>query len=182
MAAKDTLIAHVLRLLDVVRSAQLKRSLTAIEAQPALNFWRMIYGNLLDVAVLEWCKIFGAHAEPTHWKNMVTNHDSFRKGLLAALKVDEGTWVAYWEEMTNYRNELIAHHVENGNVDNYPELDLALESSYYYYEYLIKELRGLGESKYPDDLRAYAERFAVQATEIATKALSATAEMAEKVH
>jgi hypothetical protein len=32
---------------------------------PSLNFWRLIYGNLLDVAVLEWCKVFGSDAEPT---------------------------------------------------------------------------------------------------------------------
>jgi len=181
MARRDDLIAHVYRLVGVVRSAHLKRVLTGAEPDPPLNFWRLIYGNLLDIAVLEWCKVFGTHGEPTHWKNVVPDHDAFRKGLLVALKIDESAWVAYWEEMKNYRDNLVAHHIENGSVKNYPRLDLALESSYYYYGYLITELRSLGETKYPDDLRLYGEKFAAQATEIAKAALGGTARMTERV-
>lgn len=182
MTRKNDLIAHVFRLVGVIRSAHLKQALTAIEPEPRLNFWRLIYGNLLDVAVLEWCKVFGTHAEPTHWKKVVADHDAFRKGLLAVLKVDEAAWVVYWEEMKNYRDNLIAHHIEDGGVKNYPRLDLALESSYYYYAYLIKELRALGEMKYPDDLREYSDNFAAQANEIAKVALEATSRMNEKVY
>lgn len=182
MARKVDLIAHVFRLVGVARSAHLKRALTEINAGPALNFWRLIYGNLLDVAVLEWCKVFGTHAEPTHWKKVITDHDSFRKGLFAALKVDEPAWVAYWEEMKNYRDNCIAHHIEDADFEKYPKLDLALESSYYYYAHLIKELRELGETKYPDDLREYSTRFAAQATLIAKAALGATAGIPEKVN
>jgi len=148
MTRKDDLIAHVFRLVGVARSAHLKQTLTEINPEPGLNFWRFIYGNLLDVAVLEWCKIFGTHAEPTHWKKLITDHDSFRNGLLAALKINEPTWVAYWEEMKNYRDNRIAHHIEYADLKNYPKLDLALESSYYYYAHLIKELREVGEMKY----------------------------------
>jgi hypothetical protein len=142
----------------------------------------LIYGNLLDVAVLEWCKIFGAHAEPTHWKTIVTDHDAFRRDLLTSLNIDEATWIAYWEEMKNYRDKRIAHHIEDGAPANYLKLDLALESSYYYYGYLINELRALGETRFPDDLKEYSERFALQATDIAKKALSATAGAIEEVN
>jgi hypothetical protein len=39
-----------------------------------LNFWRLIYGNLMDMAVIEWCKLFGSDSEehqPAHWKNII---------------------------------------------------------------------------------------------------------------
>ncbi len=182
MARRDDLIRHILRLVNLTRSARLKRSLASVESDPTLNFWRLIYGNLLDVAVLEWCKIFGAHAEPTHWKNVVTDHDTFRNDLLASLKIDDARWNAYWEEMKTYRNKLIAHHIEDGGPAYYPKLDLALKSSYYYYAYLIEDLRALGETRFPDDLKEYSERFACQATDIAKKALGATAGIAEKVN
>jgi len=182
MARKDDLITHVERLVNVTRSAQLKRSLTSVESDPALNFWRVIYGNLLDVAVLEWCKIFGTNAEPAHWKKIVTDHDAFQKDLLALLKIDKATWTMYWDELKNYRNKSIAHHCKEGGPENYPKLDLALESSYYYYAYLIKELRVFGRSKFPDDLREYSEKFARQATDIARKALTATSGITEKVY
>lgn len=182
MARKDDLIAHVFRLVGMVRSAHLKRALAAIDPEPKLNFWRLIYGNLLDVAVLEWCKVFGTHAEPTHWKNVISDHDAFRKALLAALQIDEATWVAYWEEMKNYRDNLVAHHIQNGKVTHYPKLDLALESAYFYYAHLIKELRALGEARFPDDLKMYSQNFEAQATDIAKAALIATSKMPEKVY
>jgi len=183
MVSPNDLLAHLNRLTNIVRSAHLKRSLTSVEAEPPLNFWRLIYGNLLDVAVLEWCKVFGADAEPTHWKNVVTDHDTFRDGLLESLEIDIATWEAYWEEMKNYRNNLIAHHIEDNKVvSKFPKLDLVLESSYYYYAYLITELREGGETRFPDDLKEYSAIFAEQATEIAEKALGATNGMTERVY
>ncbi len=84
--------------------------------------------------------------------------------------------------MKNYRDNLIAHHIEDGAVvSTFPKLDLALESSYYYYTYLISELRERGETRFPDDLKEYSTRFAEQATEIAKKALGATDGISERV-
>lgn len=174
MARKDGLFSHISRLANIVRSAHLKRALTDIDPNPGLNFWRLIYGTLLDVAVLEWCKVFGTDSEPTHWKRLVADHDAFRKDLLASLKVDEAGWEKYWQRMRDYRNDYVAHHVEESRVDKYPELDLALESSYFYYAFLIKEWRASGDSRLPDDLRDYGANFAGQAKEIAKNALAAT--------
>lgn len=181
MATRTELIAHVTRLGNVVRSAQLKRALTSVDPNPTLNFWRLIYGNLLDVAVLEWCKLFGADSEPTHWKRVVSDHDAFREALLAALGINQPTWVAYWEEMKAYRDALVAHHAPETTVARYPSLDLALESSYFYYAHLIEKLRRLGEARFPDDLREYSGRFEAQAREIAGRALTSTARIPERV-
>ena len=54
-----------------MRTIQLRRTLHAVWADPPLNFWRVIYGNLTDMAVLEWCKLFGSdddQNQPIHWK------------------------------------------------------------------------------------------------------------------
>lgn len=115
---------------------------------------RLIHGNQLDSAVLEWCKVFGSDDEATHWKQVVpaADHDQFRSDLLASLEITVDVWAAYWNEMKSYRDNLIAHHIELNKVANYPVLDLALKSSFFYYNYLIKELRSLGETRYPGDL------------------------------
>jgi hypothetical protein len=50
-----------------------------------LNFWRVINGNLTDMAVLEWCKLFGSDDEqhqPVHRKNIVSDPNQFRTELL----------------------------------------------------------------------------------------------------
>ena len=65
-----------------------KRVLSALDPDPPLNFWRILHGNLLDTAVLDWCKLFGSDDEEhqkTHWKNVVADRDAFRAELLGTL-------------------------------------------------------------------------------------------------
>ncbi len=183
MSRRTDLTAHLFRLVHLSRSAQMKRALTAVDPDPHLNFWRLIHGNQLDIAVLEWCKVFGSDSEATHWKKIVppAEHDGFRNNLLASLGITAESWASYWNEMKVYRDNLAAHHNELNKVASYPILDHALKSSYFYYKYLIKELRALGETRFPDDLEAYCAKFAEQVHEVAAKAVAATSTMKECV-
>jgi hypothetical protein len=181
MVTKTELINHANRLANVVRSAQLKRALTLVDPTPRLGFWSIIYGNLLDVAVLEWCKLFGADSEPTHWKRVVADHDAFRQDLLKSMGIDEGRWVDYWNEMKAYRDAQVAHDFVDPDVTRYPSLDFALKSSYFYYIHVISELRKLGEQRFPDNLEEYGTRFAAQARQIAANAIASTRTFEEKV-
>jgi len=63
----------------------------------------------------------------------------------------------------------------------YPDLDHALGSSYYYYTYLLAELRTLGEKRFPDDLEEYCDRFSQQIEEVAELAVAATSDIPEQV-
>jgi hypothetical protein len=184
MSRHEELIAHLFRLVHLARSAEMKRVLTAVDPEPRLSFWRLILGNQLDIAVLEWCKVFGSDGEATHWKTIVPagNHDQFRNDLLAAVGVTADAWAGYWNHMKGYRDSLVAHHIELSRVFQYPVLDLALKSSFFYYGYLINELRSLGETRYPSDLQTYCAAFEAQAREIATQAIAATAAMNERVY
>jgi hypothetical protein len=173
---------QVMRLVNVVRSTHLKRALTSIDPNPQSHFWNVIYGNLLDIAVLEWCMIFGSDAEPTHWKKVVSVAEqvAFREGLLTAMKIDENEWAKYREQMKSYRDTQVAHYEEE-TVDCYPNLDHALESSYFYYGFLAKELTRLGVSPFTNDLRKYSEHFARYVKEVAECALTSTAQFRKKL-
>jgi hypothetical protein len=167
----------------LTRSIMMKRALTAVEPNPHLNFWRLIYGNQLDVAVIEWCKVFGADSEATHWKKIVPtrDHARFRADLLASTGMTSSNWESYWKEMKLYRDNLAAHHNSENRVARYPKLDMALRSSYFHYQYVIGELRQLGESGFPNDLEEYCVNFESLAEEIATKAITATRAVKESV-
>ena len=184
MTRSKDLTAHLFRLVHLARSTEMKRTLTEVDPNPHLNFWRLIHGNQLDITVLEWCKVFGSDGEATHWKKIVppADHDQFRRDLFGAVGVTAEEWGAYWNEMKEYRDNLVAHHIELNRVTNYPVLDLALRSSCFYYSYLIKELRSLGETKYPDDLQIYYGEFESQAREIAATAVASTAVIKERVY
>ena len=183
MGRKHDLITHLFRLVHLARSAHLKRVLTKIDPDPDLNFWRLILGNHLDISVLEWCKIFGSNSEATHWKNVVpeVEHDSFRTNLLNRINMSQVEWESYWKKMKQYRDRQVAHYGELPSDAKYPVLDSALDSSYFYYKYLIGELRTLGEAQYPDDLEEYCASFSLQTKKIATKAIGATTDISEQV-
>jgi len=166
-----------------VRSVGLKRPLTAIDPRPRLNFWRLIYGNQLDIAVIEWCKVFGSDAEATHWKKIVPmdGHGRFRSNLLAYARLTPGAWARYWKEMKEYRDNLAAHHNSAVRIPNFPKLDVALDSSIFYYTYIIGELRQLGDGRFPDDLKEYSVEFELLARKVAVKAIASTQKFKESV-
>ena len=184
MTSREELTAHLFRLVHLARSTAMKRVLTEVDPEPRLNFWRLIHGNQLDIAVLEWCKVFGSDGEPTHWKKIVPpkKHDQFRDDLFTAVGVNAEEWSAYWNNMKAYRDNLVAHHFDFRKVANYPVLDLAMQSSFFYYSYLIKKLRSLGEKNFPDDLQAYYTNFERQARVISTTAVESTAAIQERIY
>ena len=182
MCNKDQIITHINHLVNLTRNIHLRRQLTAVDSNPKLNFWRVIYGGLLDLAVLEWCKLFGSNGETTHWKELVDDIDDFRNNLFNTVGIDQKQWENYWDKMIAYRNDFIAHDRDNLDLKTYPELDIALESSYYYYNYLIKKLRELGDHQYPNDLREYCNQFSKQAQSIAQIAVASTLDIDESVN
>jgi hypothetical protein len=44
-----------IQLTSFVRGDYLKRALHAVNGDPRLNFWRVIYGTMLDMAIIDWC-------------------------------------------------------------------------------------------------------------------------------
>ena len=163
----------------------------AVEPSPRLNFWRVIYGNFLDVAVIDWCKLFGSDHEehqPVHWKSVVPveRHDEFRAGLLDAIGITQAEWEKYWRKMKAYRDKQAAHfnaeYIRPENDPHYPEFDLALEAVYYYYQWILGDMQNREvRHTYPKDIRDYCQRFFEQANEAANNAINATANMQEAV-
>ena len=180
-ASIEQLKDHSSRLAVVIMNVASYRSLQDIPREFSQNYWILIYNNFFDLAVLGWCKIFGTHSEPTHWKNIVDDHETFRKGLLAHLGISEGAWEDYWQEVKNYRDSEVSHALRNPAVTRYPNLDNALEACYYYYNWLINKLRGLGNRQYPDDLKDYYNRYLAQAKKFSLEALTATEDITEQV-
>lgn len=174
----DHLKGAIDTLANLIRTVHLKRAITRIDPDPHLNFWRVMYGNLLDMAVIEWCKLFGSDNEDhqqVHWKNVFQDAKGFRNGLYRNLGIDRKTFLAYWKEMKAYRDTHAAHlDFDKPRIPHYPTLDYAIASSYYYYAQLIPGLRKRGITRYPDELKTYGEAFLAQAGDIASKAIMAT--------
>lgn len=182
---RDQLLRVVEILASLIRNIALKRALHRANDSPHLTFWRLIHGNQLDVPVLEWCKLFGsddAERQPIHWKNVATEQEAFRTRLLAELGVDVGRWVAYWDEMKKYRDMHVAHHdLRRDSIGFYPELDLALNSAFFYFDYVRAELRKFRIDQQPSDIRKYAHDFEEQCFDFATAGMAATAHIKQTI-
>lgn len=83
-------------------------------------FWVNTVNNCLDIAVLEWCKLFGRWSEKHHWRNIVSPHrqDQFEVGLLTSMRMTALEFREARNNMLEYRDQFIAH------LDTRPSIDL----------------------------------------------------------
>jgi len=63
---KGQLVDQVYRLVFIVRNIAFHRSLLPLKDELDHNYWIFVFNNFLDMAVLDWCKVFGARSEETH--------------------------------------------------------------------------------------------------------------------
>ena len=168
-------------IINLIRNVQLKRVIESIGGKHLnLNFWRVISGNAMDTCIIEWNKLFGAdRSQQAHWENIFTEEDNFKTEMLNYLEVSEDKFERYREKMRKIRDKYTAHfdldHIlsEKYKQDNYPYLDLAINSAYFYYKkvysklhiktFIKKDIDGNGEMKsykntYPKDVENYFQK------------------------
>ncbi|MBU67016.1 MAG: hypothetical protein CL858_26760 [Cupriavidus sp.] len=138
MALPTLLVVQIDLVWSVIRLTTLQRALHEVLPHTQLDFWRTQMGATLDLAVIDWCKVFGSRSDDTHWTRLVPaeRHDEIREGLLASLGMDVAAWNNYWDEMKTYRDTNAAHLSLNpGARSQYvPRLDAALQACRYYYQ------------------------------------------------
>lgn len=79
------------------------------------EFWGSTASAHLELAVVEWCKVFGSDGEKTHWKNIFAEGaeeqaiEEFRRRILSKTSLAEKQWKAYHKTMLGLRNKFVAH-------------------------------------------------------------------------
>ena len=107
------------------------------------NFWRRANSNFLDIAVLEWCKVFGKEKEKHYALKVITNPDHFSAELLAKLAISQAEFDIYRNAMLALRDRFIAH-LDDDKVMGIPKLDIAVESVSFLLTYLHAHESGTG--------------------------------------
>jgi hypothetical protein len=120
------------------------------------SFWRQMNSNSLDVAVLEWCKLFIDRQGEHCWRRIVADEDKFKAALLDRLKLTADQFQQHCETMRGYRNKFVAH-LDTDATMNIPMLDVADAAARFYHEHVVTkeakpgELSGLADT--PEKLR-----------------------------
>ena len=127
----------------------------------------------LMMSVIDWCKIFGTDSSELHWKKaVITNSEKFKNEV--RLKIYEATelspkeWGDYRKEMTDFRNEYVAHYVEDydGLV---PKMDNALTVVFVFDEWLWKENCNVSFPSYIKPLSESITEYSNEAIEVLNK-------------
>lgn len=125
---------------------------------------KTINGNFIDIAVLEWSKVFAEWNGHHHWRKVMRNDQeriAFRRDLLSALRLGEAEWDRFIGQVKTYRDEFVAH-LDEEDIAHIPDMGLAFASAVFFHRYLQwQSPHGTFESMHgpnlPNDLEAYYE-------------------------
>jgi hypothetical protein len=122
----------------------------------ANQFWNTMHGNNINIAVIEWCKLFGKEAvEKHHWKRVVKDKVRYKTQLLAVFRGNSVNWEAYWNDLLKYRDKFAAH-LDEDNQYLVPYLPKAQELVEILYNYLLKHEAEDGLFREtPPDIKGY---------------------------
>lgn len=127
------------------QNADVKQLLTAQHRDQ--SFWLQINSNCLDIAVLEWCKLFGEkeRGEAGHgqhgWRRIASDPAGFKRGLLEALGTTDAEFAELIEAMRKLRDKFIAH-LDSDRTMNIPLLTAAYSAVAYYHRHVVTIERG----------------------------------------
>jgi hypothetical protein len=117
---------------------------------------------MLDISVLEWCKLFADRKGHHHWHRFIRTEEArreFLRELLQALSINQSEWLQYLDEFRVYRDKFVAH-LDTDETGKIPHLEMALQSTYFLYEHLLAQAPAgtfdmPGRVNLPRDLPAY---------------------------
>lgn len=76
---------------------------------PKDQFWIAANGNFIDVATLDWWKLFGDKRGKHSWRKVVSDVARFERDLLANLGITAAEFDAVMKEASRYRDKFLAH-------------------------------------------------------------------------
>lgn len=183
MHSRNISLAPLHCLMAFVQTVYVKRMIESIAVEPKQTFWIMVVNNLLQSAAVDWCKVFGAWSEQTHWTHVIPKdeHKAVREQLLAKLAMTSDQWDAYRSSIVSFRDQLVAHHDVDATVAAYPQYDHALIAAFHMYSDLRARADQDWLGELPSDLEGWARTVAGNMSAIVKKAFAASAELGSNV-
>ena len=119
------------------------------------EFWKTINGNCLDIAVLEWCKLFADPKGVHHWSKVVNKPSDFERRLLKDVAMSDQDFAEYIKLVRTYRDKFVAH-LDDELVLHPPPLDAAWAAVRRYHRQVINVEAKSGDLvNLPTDLMSY---------------------------
>ena len=98
------------------------------------NFWIRTNGNFLDIATLDWCKLFIDKSQDNrsfsihNWKSFFPNHDEWLKQMFITSSITKSEFEEGGKSIVDYRNKHLAHLEKTEIPLFYPRVNLMLKT------------------------------------------------------
>lgn len=102
------------------------------------QFGATVNSNMLDIAVLEWCKLFADRNAHHHWKRVIrdnTEQQRFLGDMLHDTATSQSDWKRYLDTVRVYRDKFVAHLDELDEM-HVPSLAVALKCVLFLYAHI----------------------------------------------
>ncbi len=181
--SRDQFLAPLHRLMCFAQWVQVRRMIEGIAVEPKQSFWIMNINLLADAAAIEWAKVFGSRDEDTHWTKAFPKdrHDEIRAALLKHVGLSKEEWEKYRDSIVSYRNQIVAHHDLDANVEKYPHYDVAISAA----SFIFDQIRGVANQDWlggiPTSLDGWSKTVAGNMSAIVKKAFEASAALGSNV-
>lgn len=181
--SRDPFLAPLNRLMCFAQWVQIRRMIEGIAVEPAQTFWIMNINLLADAAAIEWSKVFGSRDEDTHWTKAFPKerHDELRAALFKHVGLTKEEWEKYRDGIVTYRNQVVAHHDLDANVEKYPHYDVAILASNFMFDQIRAAANQDGLGGIPISLDRWSNTVAGNMSAIVKKAFGASAALGSNV-
>jgi hypothetical protein len=137
---------------------------------PESELWATLNSNFLDIAVLEWCKLFTDAKAYHNWRKVVVDPNFFLPQLCHDFGASKKVWDNYCDEMRTYRDKFLAH-LDNRTTMHIPPMDLAQFAIRYIYDTMRAEQIAVVFNNLPQNLMIYSEDCKAEAAELYARAV-----------
>ena len=129
------LCGHCLRNIAFYRAGWLP---TRSDIRVRRQFWIGANGAFIDLAILEWCKLFADPKSQHYWSRSVADKSAFAAALYRQLRLTELEFAAYIESFKQPRDKFIAH-LDAEPTMSLPRLRVARASAAFLYDHLLND-------------------------------------------
>jgi hypothetical protein len=98
------------------------------------DFWIRLNGNFLDMATLDWCKLFADKSNAYHWSKIFKSKSIWKTELSRHTDVPMNEMKGHVRRILTYRNKYVAHLDPPDEIVYYPRTDFMLKSASFLYD------------------------------------------------
>ena len=95
--------------LNFVRNYAIRKAIRESEVLKDIEIFKIISNSCFNIALTEWCKLFGSERDQSHWKNCNERGFSHINDVLQKVNIPESEFESLKNDIKNFRDKYVSH-------------------------------------------------------------------------